>query len=77
MIETMTPADIKAWRKSLKLTQFEAADALGISRRQLQNYEKDEWPVPLTVRLAMAALEAGIADPDQPESPSSAAADGP
>jgi len=62
--QTMTPQAIIAWRARLNLTQIAAAKALGLSRRQWQNFEAGKWPVPLTVRLAMAALESGIADPD-------------
>ena len=36
----MKPGDFKRWRKSLKLSQKEAAHALGLKRRVVQYYEK-------------------------------------
>ena len=36
----MTPDDFKAWRKSMDWSQGEAADALGISRGSVENYER-------------------------------------
>jgi DNA-binding XRE family transcriptional regulator len=56
----MTPEAVIAWRARLNLTQVGAAQALGLSRRQVQNFEAGAYPVPLTVRLAMAAVEAGL-----------------
>ena len=38
--EAMSPASFRRWRKSLHLSQKEAAAALGIKRRILQYYEK-------------------------------------
>ena len=38
----MSPAQFKRWRKSLGLSQKEAAVALGLKRRILQYYEKGE-----------------------------------
>lgn len=63
----MSPGDFKRWRKSLKLSQKEAADALGLKRRIVQYYEKGERngepvAVPKTVRLACYALSNGCAD---------------
>ena len=65
----MTPAGFKKWRKHLKLSQKDAAHALGLRRRVVQYYEKGERDgkeieIPLTVRLACYALENGIADFD-------------
>jgi transcriptional regulator with XRE-family HTH domain len=59
----MTPEDFKAWRKSLNLTQTEAAEALGISRGSVELYElgkrrDDGRPVeiPKSIALACAAV---------------------
>lgn len=69
-----TPTWFKTWRKSLKLTQKEAAFLLGLKSRMLQNYESGSHDVPLYIRLAMASLSQGVVDygdgmlfrPDQP-----------
>ncbi|MBB5518353.1 helix-turn-helix domain-containing protein [Amphiplicatus metriothermophilus] len=63
----MEPADFKKWRKSLKLSQKDAAHALGLKRRMIQYYEKGERDgekvkIPLAVRLACYALAQGVAD---------------
>ena len=63
----MTPAAFKRWRKSLRLSQKEAAHALGLKRRILQYYEKGERDghpvaIPKTVRLACYAIAQGCRD---------------
>ena len=63
----LTADQFKKWRKSLKLSQKEAADALGLKRRILQYYEKgerdgDRVEIPKTVRLACYAIERGCKD---------------
>lgn len=63
----MTPDNFRCWRKSLKLSQKEAAAALGLKRRMLQYYEKGERDgdpvlIPKTVRLACYALADGCDD---------------
>ena len=63
----MRPADFKRWRKGMKLSQKEAAQALGLKRRVVQYYEKGERDgepveIPKTVRLACYALKAGVYD---------------
>lgn len=58
----MTPTDFRAWRKSLHLSQAAAAIALGLGKRTVEKYEAGELPVPKPVRLACAALTAGISD---------------
>ncbi len=63
----MSPAQFKRWRKSLGLSQKEAAVALGLKRRMLQYYEKGERNgervrIPKTVRLACYALTQGRED---------------
>ena len=68
----MTPGDFKRWRKALKLSQKEAAEALGLKRRVVQYYEKGERDgvpvvIPKTVRLACFALTQGAGDYQGPE----------
>ena len=63
----MESADFKKWRKSLDLSQKDAAHALGLKRRMIQYYEKgerngDKVIIPLTVRLACYAVAQGIED---------------
>jgi len=65
--EAMAPAQFKAWRKALGLSQKDAADALGLKRRIVQYYEKgerggDKVAIPKTVRLACYALSKGCKD---------------
>ena len=62
--EHMTPAAFKRWRKSLKMSQKQAAHALGLKPRILQYYEKGERDgrpvaIPKTVRLACYAIAQG------------------
>lgn len=63
----MTSEQLKAWRKALGLTQRQAADALGLSRAAITNYEAgfrhgtgEPVVIPRTVALACAALRAGL-----------------
>ena len=68
----MSAAAFKLWRKSLGLSQKEAASALGLKRRAVQYYEKgerggDPVPIPKTVRLACFALSQGCSDYAGPE----------
>ena len=58
----LTGADFKVWRKSLALTQDEAAKALGLKLRMIQNYEKGTHPIPRTTALACWALSKGRID---------------
>jgi transcriptional regulator with XRE-family HTH domain len=66
------PSDFKRWRKTLGLSQKQAAEALGLKRRMVQYYEKgqrdgEKVAVPKTVRLACYALASGIADYHGPD----------
>lgn len=63
----MTPDQFKAWRKALKLTQRDAAKALGVSTATIQLYEAGQRfdtgatvEIPTTVDLACSAIDAGI-----------------
>lgn len=63
----MEPGDFRKWRKALKLSQKEAAHALGLKRRMIQYYEKgerdgDKVDIPRSVRLACYALSEGVED---------------
>ena len=63
----MEPTDFKKWRKQLKLSQKDAAHALGLKRRMIQYYESgkregEKVVIPLSVRLACFAIAEGIAD---------------
>ena len=63
----MEPVDFKKWRKSMKLSQKEAAHALGLKRRMIQYYEKGERDgekvsIPRSVRLACYAISVGVED---------------
>jgi transcriptional regulator with XRE-family HTH domain len=72
VLDGMRPADFKAWRKSLGLSQKEAADALGLKNRIVQYYEKGERngekvKIPKHVRLACYALTLGVGDYHGPD----------
>jgi transcriptional regulator with XRE-family HTH domain len=64
--------DFKRWRKSLDMSQKDAADALGLKRRVVQYYEKGERDgepvkIPRVVRLACYAILMGVDDYHGPE----------
>ena len=63
----MTSEQFKQWRERMGMSQQDAADALGISKGSVINYEngarrEDDRPVaiPRTVELACAALTFGV-----------------
>jgi len=63
----MKPEDFKCWRKKNGLTQQQAADALGLIRITVTNYERgsrlgsgSEIKIPRSIALACAAIEAGL-----------------
>ena len=65
----MSPAEFKAWRRSLGLKQKEAAEKLGLKKRMIQYYEtgrrgSKKVVIPKTVELACYALSAGVQDFD-------------
>ncbi len=65
----MSPAQFKAWRKSLGLKQKDAAEKLGLKKRIIQYYETgrregQKVEIPKAVRLACYALQAGVEDFD-------------
>jgi transcriptional regulator with XRE-family HTH domain len=64
--------EFKRWRKSLALSQNEAAEVLGLKRRVVQYYEKgkrdgDPVKIPRSVRLACFAITVGVTDYHGPE----------
>ncbi|MEM9170103.1 MAG: helix-turn-helix transcriptional regulator [Pseudomonadota bacterium] len=67
----MEPSDFRKWRKELKLSQKDAAHALGLKRRMIQYYEKgerdgDRVTIPRSVRLACYAIAQGVEDYNGP-----------
>jgi DNA-binding XRE family transcriptional regulator len=70
----LTPKDFKQWRKGvMRMSQKEAAEALGLKRRVVQYYEKgerdgDKLEIPKSIRLACFALAEGVIDYHGPES---------
>lgn len=56
----MTPQDFKGWRERLGLSQQEAGEALGTTKRAVQMWEAGDRPISRTVALACAAVEAGL-----------------
>jgi transcriptional regulator with XRE-family HTH domain len=49
-------SELKAWRKTLGLTQFEAAEKLDVGRTTFQNWEHGSFPVPLSTQLVCESL---------------------
>ncbi len=67
----MEAGDFRKWRKSLTLSQKDAAHLLGLKRRMIQYYEKGERDgesvkIPRAVRLACYAISEGVADYNGP-----------
>jgi transcriptional regulator with XRE-family HTH domain len=61
----MSPAQFKAWRKTLGLKQKEVAEKLGLKKRMIQYYETGsrggkKVVIPRTVELACYAVSAGV-----------------
>lgn len=52
----MTPAEFRAARKCLGLTQAALAKRLGIRRATISDYERGVFPVPVITELAMQLL---------------------
>ena len=55
---------LKQWRKSLGLTQKQAAALLGLKHRMIQNYESGTHEVPRYVRLSCYAIDRRVVDFD-------------
>jgi len=63
----MTKEQFKTWRKKMGFTQKQAAEALGLFRNTIINYERGTRPendlpvkIPRSIALACAAIEAGL-----------------
>lgn len=52
----MNGHELKEWRRAMKFTQQLAADALGVTRATVQNWEYEITPIPVTVDLASKHL---------------------
>lgn len=52
----MTPTEFRTQRLKLGLTQEQAATVLGLTSRQIQNYEYGKNPVPFTVCFTLIHL---------------------
>jgi transcriptional regulator with XRE-family HTH domain len=69
----MASEQFRAWRHSLSLSQPEAAEALGLSRETVSNYERGSREggrpvsIPKSVELACAALAIGVRGYNGPE----------
>jgi len=68
----MKPSEFKAWRKLMKMTQKDAASALGLKSRIIQYYEKGErngekFAIPKAIELACYALTLGVESYAGPE----------
>jgi DNA-binding transcriptional regulator YiaG len=48
----MTSREMREWRKTLGLTQQEAAEALGVGARTVRAWEGSYTPIPTTVAFA-------------------------
>ncbi|KAA0971212.1 helix-turn-helix transcriptional regulator [Aureimonas fodinaquatilis] len=69
----MTPESFKDWRKQMGLTQATAAQALGVSKPTIENYERgtrrdngDPVIIPLHIALACRALFHNLEPWDEP-----------
>ena len=54
----MTPAQLKAHRRRLGLTQAALAKALGVTLSAVEKWEGGQRPISRVVELALEALEA-------------------
>ena len=56
-MQSMTPADFRAWRKRLGLTQAQAAESLGRSAAWVRKAEAGAIPIHTVVALACRMIE--------------------
>lgn len=52
----MSPKELIAWRKRLRLSQAKAAELLGCSRSGIRQWERGQYPIPKYIALAVAAV---------------------
>lgn len=65
----MTPADFRAARETLGLTQAQLADALGMQRRQIIRLEAGETPITQLHEYAMRWLLSAPRQPNAANAP--------
>jgi transcriptional regulator with XRE-family HTH domain len=56
-METISPLELKDWRKRLGYTQIEAAEKMRVSRVTVQNWEGGATPIPAAIPSYCADLE--------------------
>lgn len=56
---SIAPAEIVAFRRRRRWTQEALSQALGVSKRAVEQWEAGRNPAPAYLRLALAALQAG------------------
>jgi len=56
----MTAAQLRRWRQQLNLSQAEAANKLGCSRRSLQNWESGANAIPKYIAMAASAVSLNL-----------------
>ncbi len=62
-----TGADLRKFRESREWSLRQFSTVIGVSVKTIQVIEKEDKPVPLQMRLALAALKAGV-HPIEPSS---------
>lgn len=55
-----SPAELKAFRKAVGLSQIKLAEALSVSRRNVEDWEAGVSSPPTYLRLALAAINANL-----------------
>ncbi len=58
--QNMTPDDLRAWRKEMKLSQEKAGTRLGYGKTTIYYFEKGTQEIPLAVGYACAAIKSGM-----------------
>lgn len=52
----MTPRQLKLWRTRYNLSQEQAANKIGCSRRSIQKWEAGETDIPKSIEMAIKAV---------------------
>ena len=58
----MTPTQFKDAKKQLQLTNLQLSEILGLSLRQIVNYNQGKTRVPKTVKMILEYLQTGKID---------------
>ena len=66
LVQPMTPADLRAWRTHMGLSQTQAADKLGVTQQVYSRHELGQVKIDRRTALACAALAAGLVPWVQP-----------